>query len=167
MSNPLTLLSTPEVSKSLTECIRHIGWTLSIFLTFRMTKKRSAGEFPFDVFENAITDFRKNEMKVSYRPYKCDIEGTSLTSVFTAEDSPGEAVIWVTFKKGRTELFQKHIATQRAGLGGHAFGLYPEVIPTENALEIHGIELSGVIRIPYSDLPSQLIDHIPLEAKKS
>lgn len=160
--NPLKLLDLPDDK----ETFGNLGIKIvEEFLRNMAYVEYAVGEFPFDVFESAITDFRENEMKVRYRPYKCEIEGTSLTSVFTVEDSPGEAVIWVAFKKGRTELFRKQIATKRAGLGGYAFGFYPDVIPAQGALEIRGIELSGVIRIPYADLPSQLVDNIPLATK--
>lgn len=162
--NPLDLLDLPDDK----ETFGNLGIKIvEEFLKGMAYVEYAVGEFPFDIFESAIADFRKNEMKVSYRPYKCGVEGTSLTSVFMVEDTPGEAVICIAFKKGRTELFRKKIATKRAGLGAYAFGFYPDVIAAVDAIEIRGVELSGVIRIPYSDLPSQLIDHIPLEAKKS
>lgn len=159
--NPLDLLDLPDDGKSIGELGIKI---VEDFIESMPYYKYAVGDFPTEIFENAIADFRANDMKVGYRPVKHEIIGSSVKAVFTVQDSPNGTTIWITFKKGRKELFSKQIASHRAGMAGYAL-TFVDVKVCKDAFEIYGMNFPSpdILRIDFSELPSSFIDILSAE----
>lgn len=161
--DPLTLLDLPDEKEAIGEAAIEIVEGFLIYVTSSLYALK---DFPKDVFENAIADYRAADMTARYDVFSSKLIGTHLKSVITVLDCPLEATTWFELCERGNVLFRKKIATSPAGTGAFAAS-YPTVEPTDAALEIYGVlnAPTSPVRIGYSELPAQIEGRLKSKSK--
>lgn len=114
--------------------------------------------FPFDIFEEAIEEFRRDGYALCWRDNQAGIIGTTLKADFIVKCSGEETTVDLAILYRKKELFRRHINTFRGGMISQANGHYVQL--TKGGLSVSNV-LNGHPNhiIPITDLPDEVKAH--------
>jgi len=114
--------------------------------------------FPFDIFEEAIEEFRREGYALRWRDKQASIIRTTLKADFIVKCSGEETTVKLAILYRKKELFRRHINTFRGGMISQANGHYVQLMQSglsiSNALNGHPVQI-----IPFTDLPDEVLAH--------
>lgn len=114
--------------------------------------------FPFDIFEDAIEEFRSDDYALHWRSRQASALGSGLKGEFVVKCSGAETTVSLAILHRKKELFFRLINSYRGGMIGLANNYYVQA--TKDGLSVTNLNHndSGHF-IPFTDLPEDVRSH--------